>query len=226
MSILDTSKSKAGAKPPTAPDIEKQLEPAREAVLKLEADIGHAAIDAVGDDPAALERYRKTKADLAAAHDRLDLLNRAHASAIERDKAELAGRQAAIRKTQIESRKRDATALRKLAEDFAAAEAESNRLYQAMLDHAAKLVIPVAGITTPDDAISPGRMRQLVIAERFRLSAPFSGGSIGRDTLRLLPGAGSPDVMADDNPEIVPAFADAVRAEISAFIGYLKEQAD
>lgn len=224
MSIL-SPKSKS---PPSAADIERQLEPARARVIELEAAIGQAALDAVTGDPDAVQRHAKVKADLLAAHDKLDLLNRAHQGAIERDRADLAARQASLRKTQIESRKRDAAALRKLAEEFATAEATCNHLYQEMLDHAAKLMVPIAGISLPDEGLpTPGRIRVLAGAECFRLSAERSGGSIGRNTLRLLPGCEGfcPPGYEDNIPAITP-FAEAVRAEIAAYIGYLKEQAD
>lgn len=221
MSILST-KPKS---PPSAADIERQLEPARARVIELETAIGQAALDAVTGDPEALQRHARVKADLLAAHDKLDLLNRAHQGAIDREKADLAARQAAIRKTQIESRKRDAAALRKLAEEFAAAEANANRLYQEMLTVAEKIVVPVAGVALPDGSINPGRIRQLVIGERYRISAPHVGMTLAEDhdARRLLPGAGSPDLHLTDNPQAIPAFVDQVKTECEALIRYYKE---
>lgn len=218
MSILDTLKPKAGAKPPTAPEIEQQVKAQRERVIELETAIGQAALDALTGDHAAVERHRKVKADLLEAHDRLALLNAAHAGAIERDKVELETKRAAIRETQRQACKRHLKALADDADAFQASLETTVKLYLQTLDHSSKaLAATPIGLKLPDDTIAPGKLRQFVMAELFRQSAPATGGSIGRDSLKLFPGASSPDIHFDDQPEKIPAFADQVRKEIDQF---------
>lgn len=227
MSILDTLKPKASAKPPSAIQIERQLPAQRERVLELETAIGQAALDALTGDQAAVEHHRKVKADLMEAHDKLALLNAAHAGAIERDKAELEAQRAAIAKTQRESCRRHLAFLTKEAEALAASLESTVRLYQEMLDRVSKAhaATPI-GAKVPDDCLAPGRIRQLVLAELFKLSAPAAGPSIGRDSIKVFPGASSPDVFFDDQPGAIPSLVDQVRKEIETFTRAIKEQAE
>jgi hypothetical protein len=104
------------------------------------------------------------------------------------------------------------------ADAFQASLETTVKLYLQTLDHSSKaLAATPIGLKLPDDTIAPGKLRQFVMAELFRQSAPATGGSIGRDSLKLFPGASSPDIHFDDQPEKIPAFADQVRKEIDQF---------
>jgi hypothetical protein len=227
MSILDTLKPKAGAKPPSAAQIEQQLPAQRERVIELETAIGQAALDALTGDQAAINNHRRIKAELMEAHDKLALLNQAHAAAIERDRAQLEAQRDAIRKTQRESCRRHLASVTKDAEALAASLANAVQSYQAVMDHVSKAhaATPI-GAKVPDNCLAPGRIRQLILAELFKLSAPASGPSIGRDSMKLFPGASSPDVQLDDQPEAIPPFVDQVRKEIDVFTRAIREQAE
>lgn len=216
MSIIENLRAKPpGPKLPSFDEIdarlkqnERQLAEQRARVLELDAALGEIAAAA----PLSAE-HRRADAALREANDNLHLLNQAHQGLLaQREKAMLANR-AELVATQRKACRKHLGNLRTASDALAHSLADAVKHYHTALDAASKAISATPLDTTLPDGtgIAPGKLKAEVMAELFRLSAPATGGSIGRDTLKLFPGASSPDIHFEDQPEAIQAFADKVR---------------
>lgn len=229
-SLIENLKGKAsGPKPPSFDEIdarlkqnERQQAEQRARVLELDAALGEIAATA----PLSAE-HRRADAALREANDNLHLLNQAHQGLLtQREKAMLANR-AELVATQRKACRKHLGNLRAASDALAVSLADAVKHYHAAMDAATKAIAATPlGSSIPDDTgIAPGKLKAEVMAELFRLSAPASGGSIGRNSLKLFPGASSPDIHFDDQPEAIPAFAEKVREQVEAVLRLIDEPA-
>lgn len=205
--------------PLVAADVEKKLREEEASHTALERQLEQLALAAIEDD-AALSRYQQKKAEVASSHDRIALLVAAHKAALAQDEETIRRQKAQLHATKLQTIKRNAEAVK---QHGAKAYGELlpafiNELKLALtaadkvLDTASMAGVPIADTGS---CMSRGELLRMMRSELFRLTATQGHSDF--------PGASSPDVNYDWQPEAIPPATKQIEQAVSALLAAIEK---
>ncbi len=217
MSLIEQLRGQSAAKPS-----EVELAEAETELARLEAEHADAAVEALGDSPAAKQRLAGVQAQLATERPRVAPLRAAYRAAVESDEATIVIRRAALQRTQLAAVRKHIQARAAAAVALSEAITKVAEHYHVLLERSAKAqaACPV-GMSWPNGALCDAEsVRELVSFELFRLSA-----SPGNRDDHALPGATLPGLEYEYQPSAIPPMSEQFAQASANIIAALTRRA-